>query len=70
MPEASSSCCGDDAEAKKIVLGLASDLGFDPVDAGPLAMSRYLEPMAMVWIKLAITQKMGRDIGFALVRRQ
>lgn len=60
---------GDNAEAKKIVLGLASDLGFDPVDAGPLAMSRYLEPMAMVWIKLAIAQKMGRDFGFALLRR-
>jgi predicted dinucleotide-binding enzyme len=60
---------GDDEPAKKVVLGLASDLGFDPVDAGPLSMSRYLEPMAMVWIKLAITQKMGRDFGFALLRR-
>ena len=60
---------GDDAEAKNIVLGLASDLGFDPVDAGPLAVSRYLESMAMVWIKLAITQGMGRDFGFALLRR-
>jgi 8-hydroxy-5-deazaflavin:NADPH oxidoreductase len=60
---------GDDAEAKNIVLGLASDLGFDPVDAGPLAVSRYLESMDMVWIKLAITQGMGRDFGFALLRR-
>jgi predicted dinucleotide-binding enzyme len=60
---------GDDAEAKRLVLGLASDLGFDPVDAGPLRMSRYLEPMAMVWIKLATAQKMGRDFGFALLRR-
>jgi|SRR5262245_26371449 len=60
---------GDDGEAKKVVLALASDLGFDPVDAGPLIMSRHLEPMAMVWIKLAITQKMGRDFGFALLRR-
>jgi predicted dinucleotide-binding enzyme len=60
---------GDDGEAKKIVLALASDLGFDPIDSGPLSMSRYLEPMAMVWIKLAIAQKMGRDFGFALLRR-
>jgi len=60
---------GDDGDAKKIVLALAADLGFDAVDAGPLAMSRYLEPMAMVWIKLAIAQKMGRDFGFALLRR-
>jgi len=32
-------------------------------------MSRYLEPMAMVWIKLAIVQKMGRNFGFALLQR-
>ena len=60
---------GDDPEAKTVVLGLASDLGFDAIDAGPLTVSRYLEPMAMVWIKLAMAQKMGLDFGFALLRR-
>jgi hypothetical protein len=60
---------GDDAKAKRTVLSLAADLGFDGVDAGPLAMSRYLEPMAMLWIKLALVQKMGHDFGFALRRR-
>jgi predicted dinucleotide-binding enzyme len=60
---------GHDAQAKTTVTSLANDLGFEAVDAGPLAMSRQLEPMAMVWIKLATAQKMGRDFGFALLRR-
>jgi predicted dinucleotide-binding enzyme len=65
---------GNDAEAKRTAMTLAADLGFDAVDVGPLVMSRHLEPMAMVWIKLAIgapapAQKLGPDFGFALLRR-
>jgi predicted dinucleotide-binding enzyme len=60
---------GDDASAKEIVMSLVAALGFDPVDTGPLAMSRYLEPLAMLWINLAYTQQLGPDIGFALLRR-
>jgi len=60
---------GDDQQAKQTTMTLASDLGFEAVDAGPLAMSRYLEPMAMVWIRLALVQQLGRNFGFALLRR-
>ena len=58
-----------DAEGKKIVMSLASDLGFEPVDAGPLAMSRHLEPLAMLWIKLAYAQGLGMNFGFSILRR-
>jgi len=60
---------GDDAAAKETVMALAADLGFDPVDTGPLAMCPYLEPLAMLWINLAYTQGLGPSIGFALLRR-
>jgi predicted dinucleotide-binding enzyme len=50
-------------------MALAAELGFGPVDTGPLAMSRYLEPLAMLWIKLAYAQGMGREFGFAILKR-
>jgi predicted dinucleotide-binding enzyme len=58
----------DDMEAKKTVQKLASDIGFEPVDAGPLSASRLLEPIAMQWIKLAFGG-MGTSFAFAIVRR-
>jgi len=60
---------GDDDDGKANVMSLAADLGFAPVDAGPLVMSRYLEPMAVLWIKLAYAQKQGLNMGFALLRK-
>ncbi len=59
----------DDAGAKATVLGLARDIGFDPVDAGPLRMARHLESFAWVWITLAMKQGMGREIVFQLLQR-
>jgi predicted dinucleotide-binding enzyme len=61
--------CGDDADAKPVVLKLVADLGFDAIDAGPLKVARLLEPLAMLWIQLASTQGLGREIAFALLRR-
>jgi 8-hydroxy-5-deazaflavin:NADPH oxidoreductase len=60
---------GDDTEAKKLANALAADLGFDPVDAGPLAASARLESLAFLWISLAYSQGMGRDIAFRLMKR-
>jgi len=41
---------GDDDAAKAETAALMGDLGFAPIDAGGLKISRLLEPMAMVWI--------------------
>lgn len=61
--------CGDDDEAKAVAARLAADLGFEPIDAGPLREARLLEPLALLWIHLAYAQKMGRNIAFKLMRR-
>jgi 8-hydroxy-5-deazaflavin:NADPH oxidoreductase len=61
--------CGDDAEAKPRVLQLATDLGFEAIDAGPLKQARLLEPWGMLWIYLAFNRSFGRDYGFALLPR-
>ena len=61
--------CGDDTEAKRQTTQLAEELGFDVADVGNLATARYLEPLAMVWINLAMAQGMGRDFALKLVKR-
>jgi predicted dinucleotide-binding enzyme len=40
---------GDDADAKRLVEGLVDELGFDPVDAGPLDESWRQEPDTPVY---------------------
>ena len=55
---------GDDAEAKRIALDLAREIGFEPFDAGPLSNAKPLEEMVKVW--LALAQAHGRGIGFAI----
>jgi predicted dinucleotide-binding enzyme len=59
---------GDEAKAKQTVMQLGKDIGFDPVDAGPLKSARYLEPMGMLMINLGLALGMGPKIGLKLVR--
>lgn len=54
----------DDAQAKQTVMDLAAEMGFTPEDAGPLSNAKALEEMVRVWIALA--QRHGRTVGFAL----
>lgn len=61
--------CGDDAAAKLTVRQLIEDVGFEPIDAGSLTSSRYLEPLAMLYIHLAFRQGMGSNCAFKILRR-
>lgn len=60
---------GDDEGRKPVVLALVDDLGFEALDAGPLAQARLLEPFAMLWIDQALKRGRGRDFAFAVTRK-
>ena len=59
----------DDAPARQIVAGLAREVGFDVVDAGPLRSARYTEPMAMLYAQLAFDGGLGEDVAFRVLHR-
>lgn len=59
---------GEDGGAKEHARRLASDLGFEAVDAGGLVRARELEHLAVLWISLSMGG-LGRNIAFRLVRR-
>ena len=54
----------DDPEAKRVVMDLAAQVGFEPEDAGGLANAKVLEDMVRVW--MALTQAYGRTVAFAV----
>jgi NADPH-dependent F420 reductase len=53
----------DDAEARKSVAALAASAGFKSVEAGGLAVARYLEPVAALNIALGYGLGHGTDIA-------
>ena len=57
----------DDDAAKATVLGLAEAIGFNPVDAGGLTMSRHLEGMAWLNISLQMQHGWAWQAGWKLV---
>jgi predicted dinucleotide-binding enzyme len=61
--------CGDDQEAKNLAKQLIEEVGLDPVDVGPLKNARLLEPLALLWIDLAVNQGQGLNHAFKLLHR-
>jgi predicted dinucleotide-binding enzyme len=60
--------CGDDRNAKKIAARLIRDVGFEPVDAGPLRVARYLEPFSLAVAQLAYEGNQGPEIAYRIER--
>jgi 8-hydroxy-5-deazaflavin:NADPH oxidoreductase len=56
--------CGDQGDAKAIGARLIRDVGFDPVDAGPLRMARYLEPFTLLVAQLAYEGERGPELAY------
>ena len=57
----------DDDEAKQSVMGVLAQIGFRPIDVGPLSAARYLEGMAFLNISLNATNGWSWGSGWKLV---
>jgi 8-hydroxy-5-deazaflavin:NADPH oxidoreductase len=60
--------CGDDARSKDVAAELIRDVGFDPVDAGPLGIARYTEPFALLIGQLAYQGLGGPEMAYRFER--
>ena len=50
--------------SKRIAAELIRDVGFDPVDAGPLRIARYTEPFGLLVGQLAHEGKGGPELAY------
>lgn len=61
--------CGDEAAAKLAVTSLAEAIGFEPLDLGSLSKARQLEPLALLWIQLAMSGARDPHFVWSVLRR-
>jgi predicted dinucleotide-binding enzyme len=60
--------CGDDAGSKQVAVELIRDVGFEPVDAGPLWIARYMEPFALLIAQLAYETEERPELAYRFER--
>jgi predicted dinucleotide-binding enzyme len=60
--------CGDHQSAKEVAAELIRDVGFDPVDAGPLRIARYTEPFTLLVAQLAYEGDEGPKLAYRFQR--
>jgi hypothetical protein len=56
--------CGDDDAAKEVAAELVRDVGFEPVDVGPLRIARYTEPFTLLIAQLAYEGDRGPELAY------
>lgn len=59
---------GDDDHAKHVAATLIKDVGFEPLDAGPLRIARYAEPFALLMGQLAYEGTEGPELAYRFER--
>jgi predicted dinucleotide-binding enzyme len=60
--------CGGDAPSKDVAASLISDVGFEPIDVGPLRIARYTEPFALLMGQLAYEGTDGPELAYRFER--
>ncbi len=60
--------CGDQKNAKRVAATLIRDVGFDPLDAGPLRIARYTEPFGLLIGQLAYEGDGGPQLAYRFER--
>ncbi len=55
---------GDDARAKTVAVRLIRDVGFEPMDAGPLRIGRYAEPFTLLMGQIAYEGSGGPEVAY------
>jgi 8-hydroxy-5-deazaflavin:NADPH oxidoreductase len=60
--------CAESPRARRVAARLIRDAGFDPVDAGPLRIARYIEPFALLVAQLAYEGRSGPRLAYRLER--
>ena len=60
--------CGDDRRGKTTAARLIRDVGFEPMDAGPLRIARYTEPFGLLVAQFAYESKRGSRLAYTFQR--
>lgn len=56
--------CGDHTPSKEVVAQLIRDVGFEPLDVGPLRIARYTEPFGLLVAQVAYEGTGGPEVAY------